>query len=55
LHQTSRYIPASVKQAAAFIDQTMVIQLIGSLRLAVALYQSFVARCTYVSSYNDAA
>ena len=28
LHQTSRDIPASVKHAAAFIDQTMVIQLI---------------------------
>ena len=27
LHQTSRDIPASVKHAAAFIDQTMVIQL----------------------------
>ena len=27
LHQTSRAIPANVKQAAAFIDQTMVIQL----------------------------
>jgi hypothetical protein len=27
LHQTTRDIPASVKHAAAFIDQTMVIQL----------------------------
>jgi hypothetical protein len=29
LHQTARYIAASVKHAPTFIDQTMVIQLIG--------------------------
>jgi hypothetical protein len=44
LHQTSRYIPASVKHAAAFIDQIMVIQLIGCPRLTVVISRSFFAR-----------
>jgi hypothetical protein len=38
LHQTTKQTPASVKHAPAFIDQTMVIQLIGIRGLNVSHY-----------------
>src|SRR6266545_4867193 len=45
LHQTSKYIPASVKHAAAFIDQTMVIQVIGAPLYALAAFAGSKQLC----------
>src|SRR5215510_3257513 len=42
LHQTTKQIPASTRHAPAFIDQTMVIQLIGCLCLGGAICQLFL-------------
>ena len=44
LHETTRYIAASVKHAAAFIDQTMVIQLMECPCLAAVGCRLFVAQ-----------